>query len=96
MTVNLIVTVGVAEEHWEDFLNAMRIDCHGSRKEKGCLAFDVIQDEKSKETFYFYETYVDEAALEQHKKEEHFKPWVAFKESGRVRKLEVIRGNGLF
>ena len=84
------------EEHSEDFLKAMKVDCEGSRKEEGCLAFDVVRDDKDKETYYFYECYKDQAALDQHKKEEHFKPWVAFKESGRVRKLEVIRGEGLF
>ena len=54
-------------------------DAVGSRKEAGCLRFDVLRCPKQANKFFFYEIYVDAAAIEVHKAQPHFKAWTDFK-----------------
>ena len=92
--INLIVTVTIKEESTDAFLEAIKIDCIGSRGEPGCLAFDVMKGEAG--TFHFYESYKDQAALDFHKATEHFAAWTAFKETGNVTSVAVVRAESLF
>lgn len=39
----------------EEFLKVMEIDAVGSRKEEGCLRFDVMCDQSNPDRFFFYE-----------------------------------------
>ena len=94
--LNLIVTVTILPEDTPDFLTAMQIDCLGSRQEPECLAFDVLQSQTEPFTFYFYESYVNEKALLYHKTTPHFAAWTAFKDSGRVQSISVVRAQSLF
>src|SRR5580704_6499050 len=58
------VKVRVKPERRGDFLKAIEVDALGSeRDEPGCARFNVLQDAKEANTFYFYEVYKDEAAL---------------------------------
>src|ERR1700736_1792111 len=60
----------------EKFLKAIEVDALGSeRDEPGCLRFNVLQDEKDKNVYYFYEVYKDQAALEAHCKTPHYAIW---------------------
>eukprot|EP00962_Isochrysis_galbana_P053743 scaffold25262_cov118-Isochrysis_galbana.AAC.5 len=68
----------------EDFLAAMAVDVAGSRQEDGCLRFDLLRDNSNPHKFFFYEVYVDTAAVDVHKATPHFKAWSDFKESGGV------------
>ena len=43
-----------------------------SRKEPGCLMFQVHRHQSEAGRFFIYEQYRDEAALEAHRKTEHF------------------------
>ena len=44
--------------------NTIEVDALGSEKdEPGCLRFNVLQDAKDQNVYYFYEVYKDEAAL---------------------------------
>ena len=48
----------------DKFLKAIEEDALGSeRDEPGCLRFNVLQDSKDANVYYFYEVYKDEAAL---------------------------------
>jgi len=47
------------------------------RDEPGCARFNVLQDAKEANTFYFYEVYRDEAALEAHRAAPHYAVWRA-------------------
>lgn len=83
--VVLHVTIQVKPEHVTEFLELARYDAeHSEKDEPGCLRFDVIQDRDEPNRFYFYEVYLDEAALEAHRQTPHFKlylsksqPWLA-------------------
>ena len=51
----LVVWVEIAPDRIDKFLEAMAIDVEGSRKEPGCLRFDLLHDEKNPNRFCFYE-----------------------------------------
>ena len=60
------------------FLDAIEADALGSeRDEPGCLRFNVLQDEKDENVYYFYEVYKDQAALEAHRAAPHYAIWRA-------------------
>src|SRR5437762_13464327 len=55
------------------FLAAIEQDALGSeRDEAGCYRFNVLQDDADPNTYYFYEVYKDEAALEAHRAAPHY------------------------
>ena len=62
----------------DKFLKAIEADALGSeRDEPGCLRFNVLQDEKDENVYYFYEVYEDQAALEKHRAAPHYATWRA-------------------
>jgi autoinducer 2-degrading protein len=72
------VKVRVKPEARERFLKAIEVDALGSeRDEPGCLRFNVLNDQKDPNVYYFYEVYRDEAALEAHRAAPHYAVWRA-------------------
>jgi quinol monooxygenase YgiN len=72
------VKVRVKPEGRDKFLKAIEADALGSeRDEPGCLRFNVLQDEKDQNVYYFYEVYKDQAALEAHRQAPHYAIWRA-------------------
>ena len=72
------VKVKVKPERRNDFLKAIEVDALGSeRDEPGCARFNVLQDAQDQNTYYFYEVYRDEAALEAHRAAPHYAVWRA-------------------
>ena len=72
------VKVRVKPAMREKFLKAIEHDALGSeRDEPGCLRFNVLQDQKDANVYYFYEVYKDEAALEAHRAMPHYAVWKA-------------------
>lgn len=80
----ILVEVEIKPDRMDDFLAAMSVDVAGSRQEDGCLRFDLLRDKSNPYKFFFYEVYVDTAAVDVHKATPHFKAWADFKESGGV------------
>ena len=74
----LWVKVRVKPDMKEKFLKAIEVDALGSeRDEAECMRFNVLQDEKDENVYYFYEVYKDDAALEEHRKAPHYAIWRA-------------------
>ncbi|MPZ47933.1 MAG: antibiotic biosynthesis monooxygenase [Dehalococcoidia bacterium] len=72
----LVVEVHIKPEMRERFLAAITEDAeHSERDEPGCLRFDVLQDTEDEDTFFYYEVYRDEAALQAHRDSPHFKKY---------------------
>jgi autoinducer 2-degrading protein len=72
------VKVKVKPEGREKFLKAIEVDALGSeRDEPGCARFNVLQDAQDPNTYYFYEVYRDESALEAHRAAPHYAVWRA-------------------
>ena len=76
------VKVRVKPQMRQRFLEAIDVDALGSeRDEPGCLRFNVLQDEKDENVYYFYEVYKDQAALEAHRTMPHYATWRAAAET---------------
>ena len=72
------VKVRVKPDGRERFLKAIEVDALGSeRDEPGCYRFNVLQDEKDPNVYYFLEIYKDQAALEAHRTMPHYATWRA-------------------
>lgn len=72
------VKVRVKPEGRQRFLEAIEVDALGSeRDEPGCVRFNVLQDEKDPNVYYFFEVYKDQAALEAHRAAPHYAVWRA-------------------
>jgi quinol monooxygenase YgiN len=70
------VKVRVKPEGRQRFLEAIEVDQRDSEgNEPGCLRFNVLQDERDEDTYYFYEVYKDQAALDAHRTMPHYKVW---------------------
>lgn len=96
--IALIVSVEIKKERLEEFLKVIELDATGSREREngGCRRFDVLRDSTNECKFVFYEVYVNEDAVANHKKTEHFKLWTDFKESGGVVSQSVVKADALF
>ena len=72
----LWVKVRVKPELRKQFLDAIEVDALGSeRDEPGCCRFNVLQDERDENVYYFFEVYRDQAALEAHRAAPHYAVW---------------------
>lgn len=72
------VKARIKPEMRQRFLQAIEVDALGSeRDEPGCARFNVLQDEKDPNVYYFYEVYQDQAALEAHRSTPHYAVWRA-------------------
>lgn len=72
-----IVTVHVKPAHLDDFKAAALKNHAGTRAEPGNLRFDVLQADDDPCRFVLYEVFASPAAVEAHRKTEHFLAWRA-------------------
>ena len=81
MSVVVFVTVTVPLDKDDEFHQVMKIDVEGSRKEEGCLRFDLIKGDTSDAgtVYHFYEAYASSDAMAFHKTTPHYKAWADFK-----------------
>lgn len=75
-----LVHIQVKPDRIEDFLDAFRINYNGTIKEPGNLRFDVLQDPDDETRFSIFEVFKNDAALDDHRKTEHYKETVALLE----------------
>lgn len=80
----------------DDFLDMIEKNAIGSRGEPGCQRFDVLQSQDQSNKFFFYEVYDDSDGIAFHKTQDHYKAWVAFKESGGVISSASQKAGGKF
>ena len=80
--IAIVVDAEIVPDRVEEFLKVIEEDAKGSRDEPGCLRFDVLRDNDNPNRFFFYEAYIDTAAVDEHKAMPHFKLWSDFKASG--------------
>lgn len=93
--LTIVVHVEIASDRVEEFLRVMKFDAEESRKEPGCLRFDLLQENGSDNKFVFYESYEDAAAFDFHKETPHYKAWADFKASGGVLNQEATKYTGV-
>jgi autoinducer 2-degrading protein len=73
--IHIIVRIEPKPDKIEAFLELATYDARNSRKEPGCLRFDVLRVLDNPAKFAFYEVYKDEAAVQAHRQTEHFARW---------------------
>ncbi len=77
--IGVFVTVTVPEDVREEFLQVMQADMDESRKEPGCMRFDLL--DQGDGVYSFYEAYKDASDLTTHKTTPHYKGWAEFKKA---------------
>ena len=80
----MVVQVEIVPEKLEEFYEVMKFDAVESRKEEGCLRFDLLKDQSADNKFTFYEAYTSVDAFGIHKETPHYKKWADFKAAGGV------------
>jgi autoinducer 2-degrading protein len=80
----VIVQATIEPDRMTEFMELMQINAENSRKEPGCLRFDVLrsQDKNAPNEFFFYELYQNVEAIDFHKAQPHYNLWADFKASG--------------
>ena len=73
----MLVEINIKEGKELEFLDVFERNHIGTRQEPGNLRFDVLRDPEVRTRFYVYEVYVNEAALEEHRKTAHYHRCVA-------------------
>ena len=73
----MLVEINIKEGKELEFLDVFERNHIGTRQEPGNLRFDVLRDPEVRTRFYAYEVYVNEAALEKHRKTAHYHRCVA-------------------
>lgn len=92
------VTVHVAPEHVESFIQATLENARESRKEPGNVRFDVLQAEADPAQFFLYEVYREKEDFGRHQQTPHYlrwketvAPWMAVPRRG-IRHLSLFPG----
>ena len=73
------VTITIPDDTIEEFMKVMKYDAEESRKEEGCMRFDLLQDRDNKNIFHLYEIFVSAEANALHRTLPHYKAWADFK-----------------
>jgi quinol monooxygenase YgiN len=73
---SVIVHSHIQEKHVERFREVTLENAEASRREEGCVRFDVIQQADDPTRFTFIEMFKSEKAGVIHKETSHFKKWL--------------------
>ena len=73
--IHIVVQIEPKPDKVEAFLELALFDAQNSRKEPGCLRFDVLKALDHPPRFAFYEVYKDEDAVKAHQQTEHYARW---------------------
>mmetsp|Transcript_4897 Transcript_4897/g.8737 ORF Transcript_4897/g.8737 Transcript_4897/m.8737 type:complete len:106 (-) Transcript_4897:53-370(-) len=75
----IFVSFEVKPESLAEFKEIMAVDAVETRKEPGCLRFDLLQVQGSETKFCLYEAYKSEEDAKFHATTAHYKMWNEFK-----------------
>lgn len=69
------VRIQVLPQSAEDFVEATKANCEGTRKEAGNVRFDVLRGADDPCRFFLYEVYHTEADFKAHQQTPHYLAW---------------------
>lgn len=78
----VLVEAEIEPDRMAEFLTMIENNAKETRKEPGCLRFDVLRSQDANNKFFFYELYKSKSDVDHHKQQPHYKAWADFKESG--------------
>lgn len=87
----LIAKNTLQEGKQAEFIRIAGMLAKETRKETGCLSYELVQEEADDTVFYFVEKYQDEAALEAHRASGHFQTYVPMLGALRTKPSEVSK-----
>ncbi len=73
--LNVIAKSVAKKDRIEETKNAMTALLVPTRKEKGCILYELHQDQDKPEVFFFYETWASRDDLDRHLANAHLKAW---------------------
>ena len=74
--LTIVATVTAKPEFKDDVLKAIKTVVDATRKESGCIFYDVFEDVNNPMKFVFIETWKSQAAIDSHNKSVHFNAFV--------------------
>lgn len=78
-TVVVIAELKIKEDFCEEFIDFAKNIVEATRKEKGCIRYELIRDVLDAQTFFFLEEYVDDDAFQAHRKMPYMDEFRAFR-----------------
>ena len=90
--VNVIVILEIDPARVEEFLEVIIYNAAESRKEPGCLRFEVSRQFDQPNLFALSECYQDKAAMDAHYETPHFAVWKEKSATGFVLKRWAVKG----
>ena len=69
----IIAQLNIKVENIKEFLALAEVMVNSTNNEPGCKCYKLLNALKDKEEFFFYEEYVNAAAIDEHNASEHFK-----------------------
>lgn len=75
--VYLLAKIEAKPNHADSLLSLLENLVRDSRKEDGCITYELLQDKEQPELFVMREQWKSQAILEQHQKTPHFQNFVA-------------------
>ena len=87
----LIAKSTVQEGKQEEFVRIAKKMVEETRKEEGCISYDLVKDETDDVVFCFIEKYKDEAALEAHRASAYFQTYVPMLGALRTKPSELSK-----
>ncbi|TWU40395.1 putative quinol monooxygenase [Novipirellula artificiosorum] len=76
MSISKLITIKAKLNREQTLLNLLKNMVAESKKEMGCLTYDLYQQTQNPREFSLMETWANLADLEAHKQSEHFKTFV--------------------
>ncbi len=90
----LIAKSVVAQKNKDAFLQVAEKLVAETRKEVGCIFYDLVQDSNEENVFYFVEKYADQEAVDAHKNSIHFTTYApqmrALREDSNLIQCDVL------
>ena len=80
--IHQVIRTTIHPDRVGEYKKLMRADINGTRKEPGCLRFDMLQEKGTTNQFIIYETYASQEALNLHFENDHFKAVREFLNNG--------------
>lgn len=92
----VIVKAEIQPDRMAEFLKLIETNAIETRKEPGCIRFDVLRCQEAPNQFFFYELYKNVDAIDYHKKQDHYNLWATFKASGGTIDSVTYKTDGEF
>ncbi len=89
--VVLIAKNTLQEGKQEEFVRIAEKMVEETRKEEGCISYDLVKDETDDAVFFFIEKYKDEAALDAHRASAYFQTYVPMLGALRTKPSELSK-----